>query len=515
MSDSPWTIQVPAPAAEVLAALPPEAQPGGSPQKRSLTFYDSFDWRLHNAGARLGHEQGPDGAWLIWHKPGADPAELRLPCETVPPFPAELPAGPLRDRLAALLDMRALLPMAAVVCRQWSLRALGEEDKTIAHVRVDEAALAGGGAELGCRIHVEPLRGYAREAKTMLRAIEAALGATGGPDDLALRAMKLAGHVPGSYSSKLAVRLERRQTALAAFADLFGALLASLLANEAGTRADTDSEFLHDFRVAVRRARSLVSAAKHVLPDDGGAFAGELRWLGAETTGLRDLDVFLLSFDELRAWLPAEDAAALDPLYAYLRREQRTTQARLVTVLASERYADLVRRWRAVSQDTRVDQAGPEAGLPVTAVARDLIWSAYRRLLRDGRAIDAQSPPEALHELRKRGKRLRYLVEAFGSLWPAPAVKAAIDDLKGLQDNLGRFQDRYVQAESLRGFAQALADGGEAGVPTLLAIGGLCVQLQRDGDKAREEFATRFAVFDAPAARRHYGDLFGSGKAAK
>ena len=113
-------------------------------------------------------------------KPGDPPAALRLPCEAVPRFPTELPAGPLRDRLAALLEMRALLPMATLNCRQWPLRALGEEEKTIARVVVEAATLAGGGAELGCRIHVEPLRGYGREAKAALGAIEAATGAKRG-----------------------------------------------------------------------------------------------------------------------------------------------------------------------------------------------------------------------------------------------------------------------------------------------------------------------------------------------
>ena len=38
-------------------------------------------------------------------------------------------------------------------------------------------------------------------------------------------------------------------------------------------------------------------------------------------------------------------------------------------------------------------------------------------MLRDGGAITPASPPESLHELRKRCKELRYLLEFFGSLY--------------------------------------------------------------------------------------------------
>ena len=55
--------------------------------------------------------------------------------------------------------------------------------------------------------------------------------------------------------------------------------------------------------------------------------------------------------------------------------------------------------------------------------------------------------PEALHDLRKRGKELRYLLELFGSPFPTNVVKPMVSTLKDLQEVLGRFQDRAVQIE--------------------------------------------------------------------
>ena len=78
-------------------------------------------------------------------------------------------------------------------------------------------------------------------------------------------------------------------------------------------------------------------------------------------------------------------------------------------------------------------------------------------MVRDGSAIDDDSPDEALHDLRKRGKELRYLLELFGSLFPADVVKPMVAALKDLQDVLGHFQDRSVQTDMLRETADELA----------------------------------------------------------
>ena len=83
-------------------------------------------------------------------------------------------------------------------------------------------------------------------------------------------------------------------------------------------------------------------------------------------------------------------------------------------------------------------------------------------MVKMGQAIDDDSPAEDLHELRKVGKELRYLLEFFASLYPAEVVKPFVKSLKGLQDQLGRFQDREVQANALRELAPEVAEPRDA-----------------------------------------------------
>ena len=123
-------------------------------------------------------------------------------------------------------------------------------------------------------------------------------------------------------------------------------------------------------------------------------------------------------------------------------------------------------------------------------------------------AIELDSPHEALHDLRKKGKELRYLLEFFSSLYPAEVVKPMVASLKGLQDVLGRFQDREVQADALRGLGDEIAvlDGGAA---ALMAMGVLVQRLAEEQAQARAQFAERFEQFAAKAQRKLVAQTFG------
>jgi CHAD domain-containing protein len=132
--------------------------------------------------------------------------------------------------------------------------------------------------------------------------------------------------------------------------------------------------------------------------------------------------------------------------------------------------------------------------MAIEAVAADRIRAVYRRMVRDGRRIDAGSPDTALHELRKRGKELRYLLELFGELFPRGVVRPMVATLKDLQGVLGRFQDRSVQIALLRSTAEELA-AQPGGPEAVLSMGLLLGALEEDRRRARESFAERFAAF--------------------
>jgi CHAD domain-containing protein len=245
-------------------------------------------------------------------------------------------------------------------------------------------------------------------------------------------------------------------------------------------------------------------------PAERAHLQAELRWAQGLTGPMRDLDVQLLEWGELTETLPPGRAAELAPLHELLLRRRAAALRALRRGLRGDRFAGALLEWRALAASRAgpgAEAERPRAGLPIEAVAGDRIRSVYRRMVRDGGAIDAASPAEALHDLRKRGKELRYLLELFGGLFPGSVVKPMVSALKGLQDVLGRFQDRAVQAELLRGLGDELA--AEPGGPAALMAVGLVVEaLHADQAAARESFAERFEAFASARQRERMRATF-------
>ena len=126
--------------------------------------------------------------------------------------------------------------------------------------------------------------------------------------------------------------------------------------------------------------------------------------------------------------------------------------------------------------------------------------SEHRRVVHGGTSISDSSPPEELHVLRKRGKELRYALEVFSPVLEKSHRKRVVDDLKGLQDVLGRFQDAEVQLRVLRGFAET--EAGEAPAEAVLAVGELIGHLAGVEAAARQELDASFARFAGKGSTR-------------
>lgn len=119
-----------------------------------------------------------------------------------------------------------------------------------------------------------------------------------------------------------------------------------------------------------------------------------------------------------------------------------------------------------------------------------------------GRAIEPSSPGEALHELRKDAKKLRYLLECFGSLFAPGARKAFVRRLKALQDNLGEHQDAEVHVAQLREISRHLQAAPGVGADTLAAIDQLAQHMEIRREAARADFTDRFADYDTKTTGR-------------
>lgn len=474
----------------VEAALQPTFVVDTGPQRSvSHTWLDTFDWRLHAAGITL--EYLSDGPLILQFPDGT-----RLQGPRAKKWPAllhDLPAGRLRDALTPIVAPRALLSVVTVQRAVRESRVLNVDEKTVARLLTESTD------DGTSQVQVQPLRGYEVDAERIARLIVRVDGLTATTSTPYDDALVVASRSPADQKQALAAPLRRHTPAPAAIANMLAQFAAVIDENVPGTIAAIDTEFLHDLRVAVRRTRSILKLAGDVLPADiAEQFKPEFKWLGDLTTPVRDLDVYLLELDNMAARLTSADPRDLDPFRSFLIRHRAAERRRLVRGLRSRRFEEVMSDWQtALTQVTAEANGGPAAA----ALARQRIDRAYRNVVRRGKRIAADSPSEQVHELRKRCKELRYLLEVFKPLCADAPYRPLIKELKALQDTLGDFQDGEVQREAVREFAAVMMEQGAAPPATVLAMGELAAQLDAHQLNARGALVGRLRPFLAKENR--------------
>jgi CHAD domain-containing protein len=525
-----------------------------SPVSLVATVFDTADRRVRDAGAELRLEPGSGGARLVLHeRPGAP--QLSADVSRARRYLVEdLPGSPLRDRLAGALEMRALLPLVRLAVETRAVQVRNKDEKTVVRLAIvtttavelpapatgstpialltnpppgdgragepddGEPGRPGGPVALVIRVELAGVLGYPKPLARVEALLAGELGlseTTEGPADEAVAAL---GGDPAGVRSKVRVALRPDQRTDAAAVEVLADLAGMVEVNVPGTLDDLDSEFLHDLRVAVRRSRSVLREMRRAFPARPlGEQRDALKWIQAITGPTRDLDVQLLDWDDLAGRVAADRRPALAPVHELVVRHRTAAFRKLRRQLTGEEYERVWRDYRAFLAGVPALAGAGSVGAPPRDAKAPIARSAGRRIRRVhgkmldmGGAIDDASPADSLHDLRKRGKELRYLLELFGGLWPAETVKPMVKTLKGLQDVLGLHQDREVQADALRALAPELT-GVPGGADALLSLGVLVERLEREQHEARRSFTDRFAAFAAPEQRAIVDRTFRAG----
>ena len=476
---------------EVTAGKLAVSMHGGQPAR--VRYLDTFDRRLRRAGLVLEHTALPGAETLRCRGFGCATVLVEAPGVSVPEFSCDVAHTRLRALLSPLIDVRRLLVIAETRGRLTAARCRDREGKVV--LDLESFTTRSGPA----RLTVRPLRGYERFAGRAIRRIRNVEGVVPDRDEPMLAAPGGPGAAFGGMAAPGRVALDPEERSDTACRRLLAALDALMELNAPAVEADVDPECLHDFRVAIRKARSLLGEMKHVFPPGvTRRLRSDLGWLGKLTGPVRDLDVHLLALGaSTREGGAAGDAFAA--LLVYLREAREREFLALSRSLRSARYRRARAAFRRFVARPSPARPGSEHALtPIAALSATHVLRVYRRTLAEGRAIGDDSPAESLHELRKSCKRLRYLLEFFHGVHRAKPVDRAIDRLKQLQDNLGAYQDLQVQRavlEEFREHGRAVLDAAGLG-----AVDGLGAALAARERETRAEFAARFERYDSERA---------------
>jgi CHAD domain-containing protein len=197
----------------------------------------------------------------------------------------------------------------------------------------------------------------------------------------------------------------------------------------------SDAEGFHQLRVAFRKLRALYWAYAPYLGKEATAQAtGEFKRLAAVAGGTRDWDI---AGDLLKA--ARDSGASVDMLVAAAREKRAQAVVHSRTLIKSDDVEAFLKE--ALHRAQTALQSSCD-DLPIRAFAQGRVRRAQRALQKRSKRV-AQNEitcEEDLHEVRKAGKKLRYLLEFF-----RPVIKGGhgrtIKMLTSVQNKLGQFND--------------------------------------------------------------------------
>lgn len=471
-------------------------------------YYDTGDWRLWKAGYALRlRSRGKSSEATLKALAGGGAEGVRDRREISEELSSSGveglgSAGPVGSRVRLLVGERRLVELFEIQTRRRAHPLSGASGDPVGELAVDgvEIPIPGAAPILLNRVEIEVAQDgdkkSAKEAKKLesfVSELRDACGLTPAPDSkfgAGLRARELA--PPGEPElgdegvdasltlGKVAYATMRRQ-------------FAEFLRHEPGVRLGEDAEEVHDMRVASRRLRAVLQSFEPALSEKALRFEPELKHFAVVLGEVRDLDVQLGRIETWISGSPEEDRGALEELRDALVGEREAACERMIAELDSKRYE------RLVDTLSRMLRLGPPrrntlSAASVVDAAPELVHRAYRRARKAGDRLGPESPAEDYHRLRKRCKRLRYLVESLEEVYGGPARKL-VKRMKPLQDVLGELQDAEVASERLRRIATGSSGPGghDMSHAAAFATGGVAARQAFAAAELREDFPKAYS----------------------
>ena len=478
--------------------------PGGA-RELSDVYYDTEDWRFYRAGYRM-RVRNTDGesAQATMKALASAEGALRRRREISEPIDGvETPkgiSGPVGDRVRRLAGSADLRPLFEVRTRRrtFVLRTKtsssgeivedgsgnirpqnSEQDAMVAEIALDESEIfANGGAsthlsrvevEVGSDAHihdgvkdfVEVLKEALKLRPTLISKFRTGLSVAGLSPEVA----------PDLGPTKIDATLSAGEVAFAILRRHF----AQMLAHEPGVRLGEDPEDLHDMRVATRRLRAALKLYSDFLPKRSERYERDLRWVAGALGEVRDLDVHLQRLSEVAS----RNGEVLEQVVSLLKERRVEARRRMLEALDSNRYERLVANISATVHRGR----SPTPTAPLLEAASELVRDRYKKVRKAANKLSEDSPPEHFHDLRKKGKRLRYALEPLQEIYGKPAKKV-VKLLKNMQDDLGDHQDLIVAC----GLMEEMGVAGDRPPQSAFSMGTMSERHGRDASEIRAGF---------------------------
>ena len=210
---------------------------------------------------------------------------------------------------------------------------------------------------------------------------------------------------------------------------------------------------VHLMRIATRRLRSALSTYRTLLDADlATRLRTELKWLGRILGAQRDAEVMHQRLTDLIAAEPTELVlgAIFRRVDEQLESDFRNARLAALETLDEERYFRLLDGFDALLASPPLTDLASISEQKIVPKLVKNEWKRLRRAVRTAlRTRAGVGHDQALHEVRKSAKRLRYAAETATPLYRKRATRIA-DAAEEIQTILGDHQDSVIAQGLLR-----------------------------------------------------------------
>ncbi|ONG59135.1 hypothetical protein BKE38_00200 [Pseudoroseomonas deserti] len=421
-----------------------------SSRQEVTTYYDTSAHAFRRAGASLRVREAGGRFVQTLKLPREENAFSRLEWEWTLPG-EELDLSLLRDTPLRDLALEQVEPIFTCGVTR-TVRALRPSSGGLIEVTTDFGLIRANDRMLALSEVELELKGAAPVALyEVAQALQSTLPLLLGAESKAARGWRLVTGAPPEAVKADAPTVSVGITGTEAFSQLVSSLIVSLVDNQPAAAAG-DAKGVHRMRIAVRRLRTVLSLFRpHLAEGDEARFTEALRRLGRILGEARDWDVFCS--ETLVGAAGSVPAPFLMALREAGEAERQNAHSRLSDEFAQPHLTRLVIDLSAWALDAGSEGDGVALSRPIEGIAPDMIKRLERKVRKRGKHIRRRGDEE-LHALRKALKRFRYALEFMTPLMKAGQVKDQLQHCRGLQEDLGIFNDAVVAGT----LAQRLAD---------------------------------------------------------
>lgn len=194
-----------------------------------------------------------------------------------------------------------------------------------------------------------------------------------------------------------------------------------------------DPEALHDFRVEIRKSRSLLKLCKNAFDENlVNQISQILKIIATLTNEKRDFDVFLKHL---------KDQNIKNSFTQNLTKISNKSQKLLEEKLKEDEVRNGIKE---LENFVLTENFGMYANSYIKAFIAKILQNQMANIFEKLNNLDENCDNPKFHEIRIEFKKLRYLCDTFSSLFDIPKFDKFLSNLRYIQEIFGDLQDRDI-----------------------------------------------------------------------